>query len=187
MNRVTAVVVAAVLALPAALAAQESTQYPHTRAGTWFSIGGGFGSAGTTGDGFSSAKETGPVGILRVGGTYSPSLLLGGEVVAWGRAVDGSTVIFGFASAIGQYYLEPTGPFFLKAGLGLATYRVTFDDDPDGSDTEEESGVGLTIGFGYDYRFGANVSLTPQVSYHRAFGMDVRPSVLQLGVSLTWH
>jgi hypothetical protein len=185
MNRLTTAVVASLFAVPALLGAQE--QFPQTRDGTWFSIGGGYGSAGTTGDGFSSAKETGPVAILRIGGTYSPSLLLGGEVAAWGRSVDGSTVIFGYASAIGQYYLDPAGGFFLKGGLGVATYRVTFDDDPDGSDTEEESGVGVTLGFGYDYRFASKVSLTPQVNYYRAFGMDVRPSVLQVGIALTWH
>jgi hypothetical protein len=155
MKTVTRVVtVVAALAVIAAGAA--AAQRPQTRQGFWIAFGLGFGSADLTCDGCTFDRETGGVGHIRLGGTLNPRLLLGGDVTAWTKDIEGVTFTVGNVSFIAQYYPTETGGLFLKGGAGFSS--IQFSDA--GQEASGES-FGLSAGVGYDIRVGRNISITP--------------------------
>ena len=92
MSRSTAIV-SALLLLGASAA---SAQHPQTRKGFWIGFGLGYGSLSCTG-----CSSTGGVsGYLKLGGTVSPHLLLGGETNGWTKNVNGYTLTAGNASFV---------------------------------------------------------------------------------------
>jgi len=140
----------------AALAAQ----HPQERRGFWIGFGLGYGSAGFSCDSCTGSGRTGALsGFLKMGGTLSQRLLLGGETNGWVKGSGGATETRGNVSVAAYYYVAPTGGFFLKGGVGYSRYasRGGFVDWTGG-------GVGLLLGAGYDVRVGRNVSLTPVIN-----------------------
>src|SRR2546430_9543539 len=84
-----------------------SAQHPQTRKGFWIGFGLGYGSLSCTG-----CSSTGGVsGYLKLGGTVSPHLLLGGETNGWTKNVNGYTLTAGNASFVAYYYPNPAGGF----------------------------------------------------------------------------
>src|SRR5690242_1811191 len=67
-------------------AGAASAQHPQHREGFWIGFGFGYGSANGTCTGCSSASEGGVTGFLKLGGTLSPNVLLGGAVNAFSKA-----------------------------------------------------------------------------------------------------
>ncbi|MFW6088983.1 MAG: outer membrane beta-barrel protein [Gemmatimonadota bacterium] len=133
------------------LAAQDTA--PHS--GFWLSGGLGGGTTDTDSD-----DDSGPAAYLRMGGTPSERLLLGGEIIGLSRDVGSSTVSQANATFSLLYHPSSPGGFFAKAGAGFAS-AVVSTDVGGGTFETDESGFGLTFGAGYDVRLGRNLFLTP--------------------------
>lgn len=172
-------------------------QRAQTREGFWIGFGFGYGSASLScGSGCSfnsSSKGGGGAGFLKLGGTLSPKVLLGGEVNGWVKDVSGTTEEVGNVSAALYFYPAPASGFFLKGGAGFASYMLR-----NGGSSVSASGFGLIAGLGYDIRVGRKISLTPTGNLY--FGSDgdlsdagtvlipsVKHTVFDLGLGITFH
>ncbi len=178
----------ALLALLGAAAARA--QHPQTRKGFWIGFGFGYGSLGLSCDGCSSIdRESGVSGFLKMGGTVSDKLLLGGESNGWTKKMAGRNTTAGNVSFTAYYYPTPASGLFLRGGLGFADYQV---EGEDGS-----VGFGFTLGVGYDIRVGKNFSLTPAANFNwgsvgdvQTVGgtvLGVKENIFQVGLGFTWH
>ena len=190
----TATRVAVLLAGLCAAASAARAQYPQRRDGFWIGFGLGYGSANITCDNCNAGPRTGGVtGFLKLGGSPSRNLLIGGAINAWGHSDGNATETM--ANVTGSVYLYPQrrSGFFVTGGLGFSTYHVDTDPSWDGT------GWGFTAGAGYDVRVGRDVSLTPVVNYfwgavgdvHRP-GLGVvatgwRQNVVDFGLGVTFH
>src|SRR4051812_34428305 len=112
--------IAMLLALSVLSISVASEQHAQTRKGFWIGLGLGYGSLSCTG----CSSTGGLSGYLKLGGTISPHLLLGGETNGWTKSENGGTLNAGNASFAAYYYPQPAGGLFLKAGVGFATTRV---------------------------------------------------------------
>ena len=170
---------AVVLALLVLGVSVVSAQHPQTRKGFWIGFGFGYGSYSCTGCG-----STGSVsGYLKMGGTVSPHLLLGGETNGWTKSESGTTLTAGNASFAAYYYPQPASGFFLRGGVGFATISGS-----SGGSSASQTGLGATGGLGYDVRVGANTSITPVFNFvwgHPDTGFS--QNIIQLAVGVTFH
>ncbi len=191
-HMVRLLVAAGVLASSGGSALQA--QHPQTRQGFWIGFGGGYGSAGVSCDGCGNTDREGSAsGFLKLGGTLSPSVLLGAEVNGWSKSESGVTVNLGNVSAAVYLYPVKTSGFFVKGGAGLSVHRTT-----GGGNTLDGTGWGLIGGLGYDIRVGRNISLTPVANYYFGQPGDLKingttavtgwtQNVLDIGLGITFH
>ena len=140
------------------------------RAGFWggLSIGAG-GEAFDLRDGAGYSEELyRPTVSLRLGGTVSPSLRLGGEVLAWINERDFETESLTSVLFIGQLYPITSTGLYLKGGLGLGRNAVEFDGGGDVGDT----GFAGLLGAGWEIRLGRRWYLNPSfdIVEHRYTG-----------------
>ena len=165
--------------LAAGLSSQGAAQHPQTRKGFWIGFGFGWGSLGFSCDGC-TGSESAVSGYLKLGGTLSPNLLLGGETNGWTKSQGGSTVTAGNASMALYYYPQATGGFFLRGGVGIVTLAAT--------GFSSETGFGLVTGVGYDLRVAGNTSITPVANFNwGAPESGVKQHVFQLALGVTFH
>ena len=169
-----------------------SAQHTQTRKGFWIGFGLGYGSAHATCDGCGSTNEGGATGFLKLGGTLSPQVLLGGAVNAWYKSSGGLKESVGNVTASVYYYPAPATGFFLTGGLGFSDYDLRDGGSITGT------GWGFTVGTGYDIRVGRNVSLTPVVNFAYGGVGDLssagttvstgwKQSVIDFGLGITFH
>lgn len=181
MSRYTAVL-AAVLLTAMPVLAQGNDTAPH--AGFWLS--GGFGAGFTDTD--NEESDSGPAGYLRMGGTPSDRLSLGGEIIGVNRDVDGVDVSQGNATLTALYYPHSPGGLFVKGGLGFATATVSAELPGGATLTDDESGFGLTFGAGYDIRLGRNFFLTPNLDVLiQSYNEFADSNILLLTLGLGFH
>lgn len=152
---------------------------PQIRDGFWFNIGLGFGSAGCDGCG---ERETGFSGGLALGGTLSQKVVLGVGTNGWTKSEGGATVTVGTLAALIRFYPSATGGFFLLGGLGLGTVSAE-----EAGISDSETGSGIIIGLGYDFRVGNNVSLTPFWNGYATKTENTDFNVGQIGLGVTLH
>lgn len=164
----------ALVALPAS--AQSN---PQTRQGFWISFGLGAGSL--TCDDCNIDNETGTNVNLRMGGTLSQKLILGGELNFWTKSEGDVSLSTGNIGPVILFYPSATGGFFLKGGLGLATTTLEV-----GSFDFEEQGIGITLGLGFDARVGRNFALTPYLDILSATYDGTSVSQVAFGLGFTW-
>jgi hypothetical protein len=160
------------------------------RAGFWAGLG--FGAGGESfdlrdGAGYSEELYR-PTVSIRLGGTVSQQLRLGGEVLAWindrGHAVESlSSFLF-----IGQLYPASSTGLYLKGGLGLGRNAVEFDDGYDLGDT----GFAALVGAGWELRVGRRFYLNPTVdlvghSYTGRGGERYRERLVNLGLGVLFQ
>ena len=145
------------LLLTGLVAIPGAAQNPQTREGFWISFGFGVGSLGCDDCG-DDEREVGTNFNLRLGGTMSQRLLIGGEVNGWTKSERGVTLTVSNIGPVLLFYPNAGGGLFLKGGIGMANTSL---DPGNGSLTIEETGVGITIGLGYDARVGRRFALTP--------------------------
>ena len=168
-----------VVALAPGAAAQG---HPQTRQGFWIGFGLGYGKLSFSCSGC-SGSEGALSGYLKLGGTLSPKLLIGGETDGWTKTESGTRVTAANASAVLYFYPSPTGGFFLRGGLGLASLSASA-----GGSTGSQSGVGAVFGVGYDIRVGTNMSVVPVANFNWGnLGSGVKQNVFQVALGLTWH
>lgn len=138
-----------------------AAQDEERRRGFW--IGFGLGAGWNTSEGLDNDRPIGGAAYLRLGGTVSPNVLLGGETIGWGRTEDDVTVARGNATFTAMFYPSPTGGFYLKGGIGFSSITVAVTSGNTTVSTSE-NGFGTTLGLGYDIPLG-RVSLTPAADF----------------------
>lgn len=188
--------------LAAGAVASGWAQKPQTREGFWIGVGLGYGSASLSSSGTSfadNAKGGSATGYIKLGGTLSPKVLLGGEFNAWVKNVTSGTGASGTedvgnASAAVYFYPAQQSGFFLKGGVGWAVFRLS----ESGSSTQT-NGFGLLGGLGYDIRIGRMISLTPTANVYWGSDGDLQPAgtsvsvpsikhtIFDFGLGLTFH
>ena len=177
------------------LAGRGEAQTAQARQGFWIGFGFGYGGAQVSCDGCGDASRQGGAAVfLKMGGTLSRKLLLGGELNGWGRAENGGGVALGNTSAAVYFYPATNSGFFIKGGLGFSSY-VSLDSE---GTTADGSGWGGLAGLGYDIRVGRSVSLTPVANFYFGQIGDVNSngaavltganqSVFDIGLGITFH
>ncbi|MGH7583876.1 MAG: outer membrane protein [Gemmatimonadales bacterium] len=138
-----------------------------------------------------------PAAMLRIGGTPSPSVRLGGELFGWWNRFYNAdpdiqthaTDSFGVLLLDAQFYPAVRSGFYVKGGLGLArsaeSYECCFE-------TVSESGFGWGVGAGYDFQLSRNISIAPTVDFYQgSFSERDNPTitehVLNIGASITFQ
>jgi len=157
-----------VLMLSGAVAAAQRP----TREGFWGAIAFGYGHADLTASpAFADSARGGSVAVdMKLGGTLSPTVRLGGEVNVWVNDVGGLTESVGNFSAAAYFYPAPRSGFFVKGGVGLASFQLS-----QGNASSTTTGFGLLGGVGYDIRLGGKVSLTPVANFYWGHDGDMAP------------
>jgi opacity protein-like surface antigen len=177
-------------------AAGLSAQRTQMREGFWIGFGLGGGSAGQSCNLVcdSLSRQTGFSGYLKIGGTLSPKILLGGESSGWTKSESGTTVRLGNLSAAVYFYPAPATGFFLKGGPGFSVYSAD-----DGTDKESGTGFGFTLGAGYDIRVSRNISITPVANFLwgsigdvksgdlSTQGLGLKQTVFDFQLGITFH
>jgi outer membrane protein with beta-barrel domain len=170
-------------------------QHPQVRKGFWIGFGPTYGSSGVSCDGCGSTNREDSFGFfLKLGGTLSKNVLLGGEVNSWYKEESSQSVTLGSVAAVVYVYPKATSGLFLKGGVGVSEMFASGGGLPDFDGT----GWGLTAGLGYDIRVGKNISITPVANYWfgqpgniKANGSTVitgwKQNVFEAGLGITFH
>jgi hypothetical protein len=163
------------------------------REGFWIGVGLGWGNAGISCSGCSNNDRYSSQAVtLRMGGTMSRHLLLGGEINAWGRSRSGITETVGDMDGALYFYPSATGGLYFKGGVGIVVY------DANSSPSVTTNGLGVDVGAGIDLYLGRSFSLTPYVNFLTAVGgtvkvggtdtgFEARPNMVQVGIAAVWH
>jgi hypothetical protein len=158
-----------------------------SRHGFWFAAGLGAGgeSNDVAGESAYSQLFYQPTLSLRLGGTVSPRLRLGGEILSWvndeGNAVESlSSALF-----VAQVYPLTAAGLYLKGGIGIGRNAVDFDDGFNVGDT----GFAGLVGAGYELRLGRHVFLNPVVdlvgqTYEGRAGGHYRERLINFGLGV---
>ena len=161
--RLSAIALTAAVCLLFPVRSAVAQTEPHQHQGFWWGIGLGWGLNVTTG---LDAGRTlnGPALTLRAGGTLSSKLLLGGDLVFWSTEDFDANLFRANTTLSLFYYPIPQNGFYVKGGIGLG--RVGADlPVAGGTQTEAQAALGATLGGGFDVPVGANLYLTPSVSW----------------------
>ena len=129
-------------------------------------------------------------GYLRMGGTPSEQILIGGEVIGWTRQENGGTLARGNATFTIEFYPSRDGDFFIKGGIGGGSLQVS-STALGTTVTQSQNGAGETIGIGYDVRVGHNLYITPNLDFLfeqvTNAGLTTHNAISLLTIGLTWH
>ena len=183
-----------VLLLATATHAQAQDRGPREHRGFWlsFGLGGGWNAS----EGLDGNSLAGGTGFLRLGGTPSQQLMVGGEAIGWFREDEGTELARGNTTFSVLYYPSYDGGFYVRGGLGFATLTTRVETVLTSSTTlieeETENGFGSTLGVGFDIRLARNFYITPSVDWlFQAFGETPSGAntnhILMLSVGATWH
>jgi hypothetical protein len=167
------------------ISAQEGAAERQERQGFWVSLGAGMGSRGLSCDFCTGGhRQSGLATSFRVGGTLSPQVTVGANLVGWIKALSpaegGSYGVFTALMGTLQVYPITRSGFFFQGGGGFIVDVVN-------SETVVE-GPGMILGVGFDIPAGKGFSLTPQINYLRTIGGGNEvTSLYQFGIAATWH
>jgi len=122
------------------------------RNGFMLNLGAGFGKAefSISNDNSSvSLDENGFGGDFKIGmGNNSQTLIYYTNRTLF-YTIENVDFINGMSAIGASYFFEPQAPsFFLSAGMGLGVLAISTSDS---FDTESESGLGFTVGAGYEF------------------------------------
>jgi len=211
--RIIAVSTALLVLATSSLSAQRLVENRNAREGFWIGLGVGAGSAGLDFACCRSTRSTGPSGYVRLGGTVSQNVLIGGETGGWTYSENGATYMIGAASAVVLWYPDRTGAFYLKVGLGALHYGASDHWRPSvpvavvdvffpfyGEAEVHALAAYGSFGLGYEFRVGRNTSINAflnglastaaklEVSdVSQPSSQNIKVNLVQVGVGLTWH
>jgi hypothetical protein len=192
VTAVSLVVTAALMISPALASAQDPPpgliEVPESsRRGFWLGLGLGAGGESfdlSPRDGYSDLLYR-PTVSLRLGGTVSQHLRLGGEVLSWINDVGPAVESLSSALFIAQLYPFASSGFYVKGGLGIGRNAVDFDDGFDQGDT----GFAGLIGAGYELRLSRRFYLNPTIDlvghrYDDGLVGDYRERLVNFGLGI---
>ncbi len=148
------------------------------REGFWLSFGLGYGSLSCD---VCNGSAGGGVAYLRMGGTVSQRLLIGGEVTGWSRTEKGVTLTVSNIGPIFLFYPAQDGGFFLRGGVGIGSVKYEVSNV-----SLEDTGAGVTLGMGWDARLGKGFALTPFVDLTTVSIGGGSVNSLGFGLGFTW-
>jgi hypothetical protein len=162
------------------------------RAGFWGSFGLGAGGESydlRDGAGYNDVLYR-PTVDLRLGGTVSQSLRLGGEALAWIDDQGDRTETVSSFLFIAQFYPISTSGLYLKGGAGLGRNEVDFDDGF-GFGVGDTGFAGL-VGAGWELRVGRRIYINPSVdlvgqTYTGRGGDRYRERLVNFGVGVMFQ
>lgn len=176
-------------ALLVGAAAPASAQRTAVHDGFWISFG--FGGGSVFGDdAFDDGSKFGGAGFLRMGGSVSQQLLLGGELIGWGTDQDNTSIGRGALMFTTLYYPSPKGGFYVKGSAGFAGRTAEWDiivNNLTATITDEQAGIGLGAGIGYDIQVARNFFLTPALDFVYTGTEGDGASLLLFTLGGTWH
>jgi hypothetical protein len=157
------------------------------RHGFWLGLGVGAGGESYDvgpGIGYSDVLYR-PTISLRLGGTVSQHLRLGGEVLSWINENGPAVETLSSALFVAQFYPAASTGFYLKGGLGIGRNAVDFED---GYGTGDTGFAGL-VGAGYELRLGRRIYLNPVVDlvghrYNTRQGGSYRERLVNFGLGI---
>jgi hypothetical protein len=159
------------------------------RQGFWLGLGIGAGgeSNDLVGPGYTEPFYQ-PTVSLRAGGTVSPHLRLGGEVLSWFDEQGDATASLSSLLFVAQFYPLTRGGLYLKAGAGLGRNALDFDDGFGVGDT----GFAGLLGAGYELRLGRRLYLNPTIdlvghTYHARVGGDYTERMVNFGLGIVFQ
>jgi hypothetical protein len=160
------------------------------RGGFWGAIGVGAGGESfdvRDGLGYSDQLYR-PTVSLRLGGTVSQQVRLGGEVLSWINENGDATESLTSFLFIGQLYPLASSGLYLKGGAGLGRNAVDFNDGFGVGDT----GFAGLLGAGWELRVGRRWYLNPAVDlvehhYTARGGDDYRERVVNFGLGILFQ
>lgn len=145
-------------------------------------LGGGYESFKT--DGFNwTDEELGAVFHLKLGGTPSRTVRLGGEFSGWGEDEAGVEEFVGSLMGIVQLYPSPSGGFFLKAGAGPSYFNQKVFDGF-GYVEVDDNGFGFNLGAGWDFQVSRGLTIGPVFDYWQHDFGEFKERIWGLGVSI---
>jgi Outer membrane protein beta-barrel domain len=161
-----------------------------TRSGFWGALGVGAGGESfdlRDGAGYNNELYR-PTLSLRLGGTVSQNLRLGGEALAWIDDQGDRTATLSSFLFIAQLYPMAASGLYLKAGAGLGRNEVDFNDGFGVGDT----GFAGLVGAGWEVRVGRRLYLNPAVdlvgqAYTGRGGDRYRERLLNLGLGVLFQ
>ena len=158
--------------------------------GYWISFG--LGAGWNLSNTINGQSKGGGALFLRMGGTPSEKVLVGGELIGFGTKVDGVSYGRGNLNAIVMYYLSVPQGLYVKGGIGGASF-TTSATVGNTTTTTTDNGFGAGLGIGWDVRLGnGNFYLTPALDflYQRVSVGDneaTNNTVALLTLGVTWH
>ena len=160
------------------------------RSGFWGALG-----AGAGGESFDLRDGTGynselyrPTVSLRLGGTVSQNLRLGGEALAWIDDQGDRTATLSSFLFIAQLYPMASSGLYLKGGAGLGRNEVDFNDGFGVGDT----GFAGLVGAGWEVRVGRRLYLNPAIdlvghTYTGRGGDRYRERLVNFGIGVLFQ
>ncbi len=133
------------------------------RSGFWGSFGLGVGSERLDlqdGNGYSDALNK-PMLQVKLGGTVSQNLRLGGEVFTWFNSNNGLNERVGHVAGIAQFYPAKKAGFYLKGSAGLAFSSVQLD----AFSSTTDYGFSYGGGAGYEVPVSRNLYIVPTADF----------------------
>lgn len=170
------------LAVGSPLAAQE----PPKHRGLWASFGFGGGWNLSRNVGIDGRSAGGGAGFFRMGGTPSQKLLLGGEIIGWGRSENDASLGRGNATFTAMFYPSVEAGVYLKGGIGGASIASTVSSG-NTTTTVHDEGFGATVGLGWDIRVARNFYVTPGVDFLYQRVSDFDNTMVLITAGATWH
>lgn len=169
-------------------------QDKHVHQGFW--IGFGLGGGVNLSEELDDDRLVGGSAYLRLGGTPSQRVLLGGEAVGWAAAQFNEVASRSNAMFIVMFFPSENGGFFVKGGVGAGTVARVAVGPP--TTVQTETGLGTAVGLGFDVRLGRNLYLTPNLDWLFQYfdgesfaglglGEPNTNSILVFTLGLTWH
>jgi Outer membrane protein beta-barrel domain len=141
MRNAARIVVVLTALLSATSVAQA--QYSQRRDGFWIGFGLGYGSSNVTCDVCGSGPRLeGISGFVKLGGTPSRNLLIGGAINAWSHSDGSATETITNLTANLYLYPDARSGLFVTGGLGFSNYYVNSDPSYDGTGWGFTGGVG---------------------------------------------
>jgi hypothetical protein len=163
----------------------------YNRSGLWGEIGIGAGSESfNANDGLGwSDGQGGGVGFFKIGGTVSPSFLLGVEGQVWTKRYYGPDYdrSLGSLMFIGQAYPSPRDGFWFKGGFGIARDELNLFGGGPQPTVSDQNGLAIDLGLGYDVRVSRGVSFTPSLDLVMQRYDQHQERLINLGFGVTFH
>jgi opacity protein-like surface antigen len=134
---------------------------------------------------YESDREGGGAAVFFIGGALKPNLLLGLDANGWSRKDNNVTRSISTSTICLTYYATPK--FFVKGGIGLANANVEVEAYR-GTYKYEETGFGLTVGAGMEFRLKKRFALVPsaQWSYQNFDEFKANTFSLTFGIGWFW-